>query len=298
MSKLNYNHLYYFYAVAKDGSISKASDRLHLTPQTISGQISSFETQIGSELFERKGKRLYLSEMGRLIYEYAEEIFQLGDELKNVLKTQQHSTWQKFHVGITDVIPKILTCQLLKPVLAMTGPIKLICHEGEQESLLADLAIDKLDMIISDQPLPPNSQVKAYNHHLTDSGFTFFSPPSLAKLCKKNFPASLSGQPFLLQGKRSVIRQSLLTWFEQHNIVPQIVAEFDDSAMLKSFAQAGYGIFIGPTIIEKNIVSQYNVIAIGSTETIKDNYYAISPERRLKHPAVLEIFNALDNSSN
>lgn len=296
MSQLNYKHLQYFYVVAKEGSIIKASRHLHLTPQTISGQISAFEKQIGTQLFERKGRRLHLSEMGRLIFDYSAEIFQLGDELKNVLKTQQPLTWQKFHVGITDVIPKILTCQLLQPVLTMAGPVKLICHEGDQNSLLADLALNKIDMIISDQPLAPGNTIKAYNHKLTDSSFTFFAPTALAEHCQDNFPDNLSGQPFLLQGQRSVIRQSLLSWFEQHHITPNIIAEFDDSAMLKSFAQAGYGIFIGPSILEKHIVNQYDVVAIGSTDAIKDNYYAISPERRLKHPAVLEIFKAIDTS--
>ncbi len=298
MARLNYNHLHYFYTVAKEGSIVKASQQLNLTPQTISGQISAFEAQIGAQLFDRKGKRLYLSEMGRLIFDYAEDIFQLGDELGTVLKTQQPVTWQKFHVGITDVIPKILACRLLEPVLTMAGPIKLICHEGDQKSLLADMALDKLDMIITDQPLTPNHGIKAYNHKLTDSGFTFFAPTALANTCSKNFPQSLTGQPFLLQGKRSVVRQSLLAWFEQHHISPNIVAEFDDSAMLKSFAQSGYGIFIGPSILEEQIVEQYRVTPIGSIDVIKDNYYAISPERRLKHPAVLEIFKLLETENN
>ena len=245
-------------------------------------------------LFDRKGKRLQLSEKGRLIFHYAEDIFQLGDELKNVLKTQHPTTWQKFHVGITDVIPKMLACQLLQPVLTMEGPVKLICHEGEQNNLLADLAIDKLDMIITDQPLPPNSPIKAYNHKLTYSGFTFFAPDNMDHLGPENFPQNLSGEPFLLQGKRSVIRQSLLSWFEQEKIAPNIIAEFDDSAMLKSFAQAGYGIFIGPSILAQHIKAQYNVFSIGSTEEINDHYYAISPERRLKHPAVLEIFKQVE----
>ena len=294
MSRLNYNHLYYFYAVATDGSIAKASNRLHLTPQTISGQISAFESQMGIELFDRKGNQLHLSEMGRMIYSYAEEIFHLGDELKTVLKTQQPIHWQTLTVGITDVIPKILAFQLLKPVLNMDEKVRLICDEGEQENLLADLAIDKIDMVLTDQALPPGSQVKAYNHRLADSGFTFFAPTKIAHLFPDNFPHSLSGQPFLMQGKKSVVRQQLLSWFEQHDILPDIIAEFDDSALLKSFGHAGYGVFTGPTIIEQHIIEQHNVTIIGRTDQVRDSYYAISPERKIKHPAIVEIVNAVE----
>jgi len=291
MPRLNYNHLYYFYAVATDGSIAKASARLHLTPQTISGQITSFEAQIGFDLFDRKGKKLQLSEMGRLIYSYADDIFQLGDELKNVLKTKEPSHWQTLTVGITDVIPKTLAYQLLAPALNMAEPVRLICNEGDQESLMADLAINRLDMVLTDQPLQPGSLVKAYNHQLTKSGVTFFATKQLASSCREGFPQSISGQPFLLQGKKSTVRQHLSSWLEKHDLVPNIIAEFDDSALMKSFGQAGYGVFAGPTLIEEAIISQYKVEVIGRTEEFKENYYVISPERRLKHPAIVEIVN-------
>jgi LysR family transcriptional activator of nhaA len=293
MTPLNYNHLYYFYAVATDGSIAKASARLNVTPQTISGQITTFEANIGSLLFDRKGKTLPLSEMGRMIYSYADEIFQLGDELKNVIATQEPSHWLTFTVGITDVIPKMLAYQLLNPVLNMDKPVRLICHEGDQDSLLAELAVNKLDMILTDRPLPPGSYVKAYNHQLTESGLTFFATKQLALECRKNFPQSVSGQPFLMQGKKAAIRQRLSLWLEKHGIVPNIVAEFDDSALMKSFGQSGYGVFIGPTIMEDHIVSQYNVKIIGRTNELKEQYYAVSPERRLKHPAIVEIVKAI-----
>ena len=291
MTRLNYNHLYYFYAVATDGSISKASARLHLTPQTISSQITSFEAQIGFDLFDRKGKKMQQSEMGRLIYSYADDIFQLGDELKNVLKTQEPSHWQTLTVGITEVIPKTLAYQLLNPALNMVEPVRLVCHEGDQESLLADLAIDRLDLVLTDQPLQPGSLMKVYNHQLAKSGFSFFATKQLAFDRRKGFPQSLSGQPFLLQGKKSAVRQRLSSWFERHDIIPNIIAEFDDSALMKSFAQAGYGVFAGPTLIEKAIISQYKVRVIGRTEEVNEHYYVISPERRLKHPAIVEIVN-------
>ena len=289
MTPINYNHLYYFYTVATEGSITKASAVLHLTPQTISGQITSFEALIGSDLFDRKGKKLFLSEMGQLIYSYAEEIFQLGDELKNVLKTQKPAHWLTFTVGVTGVIPKVLAYQLLNPVLNMDEPVRLICKEGDQSSLLAELAINKLDLVLTDQALPMGSHIKAYNHRLTESGFTFFATSQLAATCRKNFPSSLSGQPFLLQGKNTAVRQRLSAWFEKHDITPNIVAEFDDTALMKSFGQESYGVFTAPTLIEKTIVSQYHVEIIGRTEEFKEHYYVISPERRLKHPAILEI---------
>jgi len=291
MARLNYNHLYYFYAVATDGSIAKASTRLNLTPQTISSQITTLEKQIGYDLFNRQGKRLLLSEMGRLVYSYADDIFQIGDELKNVLRTQEPARLQTLTVGITDVIPKILAYQLLAPALNMAKPVKLICAEGDQESLLADLAIDKLDMIITDQPLQPGSQVKAHHYQLKESGFTFFAKKDQAMACREGFPQSLSGQPFLLQGKKSAVRQHLSSWFEKHDIAPNVIAEFDDSALLETFAQDGYGVFAAPTIIEKSIESQYQVSIIDRTREVKEHYFATTLEHRLKHPAIIEIVN-------
>jgi LysR family transcriptional regulator, transcriptional activator of nhaA len=292
MSPLNYNHLYYFYVVATEGGITKASDILHLTPQTISGQITSFEAQIGTDLFDRKGKKLVLSEMGHLIYSYAEEIFQLGNELKNVMETGAPANWLTFNVGITGVIPRVVASHLLNPVLKMKESVRLICVEGDQESLLAELAISKLDLVLTDQPLPMGSHIKAYTHRVTDSGFTFFAGKKLAANCRKNFPQSLNGQPFLIQGKKTAVRQRLSSWFDEHRIVPNIIAEFDDSALMKSFGQEGFGVFTSPTLIEDTIVSQYKVKIIGRTSEFKEHYYVISPERKLDHPAILEIVTA------
>lgn len=292
MAPLNYNHLYYFYAVATDGSIARASERLHLKPQTISGQITNFEAQIGVDLFHREGKKLHLSEVGLLIYDYAEEIFQLGDEIKNVLKTQEPTHWRTLTIGITDVIPKALAYRLLRPALNMAKPVRLICNEGDQESLLADLAVNRLDLVLTDQPLPPSIHLKAYNHQLTESGFTFFAEKQLASRCRQGFPQSLAGQPFLLQGKKSAVRQRLSSWLEKYDIIPKVIAEFDDSALMQSFGQEGYGVFAAPTLMAHMIVSQYNVEIIGQTAEIKEHYYAISLERRIKHPAILEIVHA------
>jgi len=294
MTPLNYNHLYYFYSVARDGSITKASERLCLTPQTISGQITRFEAQIGVNLFDRKGKKLQLSEMGRLIYQQAEEIFLLGDELKNVLKTQEPAHHLSFTVGITDVIPKVLAYKLLSPTLNMEKPVRLICNEGDQSSLLADLAINKIDLILTDQPLQLGGHIKAYSQLLTQSQLTFFAAKKIASQYNEPFPLCLSGQPFLMQGKKSAVRQQLVSWLDKQNIATNIVAEFDDSALLKSFGQAGYGVFTGPTLIEDKIAAQYQVEIIGRTEEIKEQYYVISLDRKTKHPAIVEVINAVN----
>jgi LysR family transcriptional activator of nhaA len=296
MSPLNYNHLFYFYVVATEGGITKASARLNLTPQTISGQITSFESQMGVNLFDRKGKKLHLSEMGKLIYNYAEEIFQLGDEIKHIFKRQQPELWHTFTVGITDVIPKVLAHQLLSPVLNMKDRMRLICVEGDQNSLLADLAVNKLDCILTDQPLQLGNHVKAYNHLLVESGFTFFAAQTLLETCSSSFPQSLSDLPWVMQSKKSAVRTRLSSWLEKHNISPNIVAEFDDSALMKSFGQAGFGVFSCPRLIEEYVADKYDVKIIGRTDEIKEHYYIISPERRLKHPAILEIVTAANKN--
>lgn len=292
MSPLNYNHLFYFYTVATEGTISKASARLNLTSQTISGQITSFEAQIGVKLFERKGKKLSLSEMGVLIYSYAEEIFQLGDEVKNILKRKQPSLWHTFTVGITDVIPKVLAHELLSPVLKMNEPVRLICLEGDQDHLLADLSVNKIDCILTEQPLQLGSHVKAYNHLLIESGYSFFATEALLKDSNEVFPKNLSDFPWLMQSKKSAVRTRLSSWLEKNNIVPNIVAEFDDSALMKCFGQKGFGVFSSPTLIEEYVADKYDVKVIGRTDEFKEPYYIISPERRLKHPAIVEIVNA------
>lgn len=290
MTPVNFNQLYYFYLVAREGSIARISEQLHITPQTISGQISALEHSTGSALFNRSGRKWSLTEMGRLSYRYAEDIFQLGDELRSVLKHQQVSQWQTFTVGITDVLPKAFIYEMLKPVFLLPQQLRLICREGEQTALLAELAMNKLDLVLSDQPLMPNSSIKAYNHEITSSDTSFFaSPLLLERLADTEFPACLHQQPMLLQSKRSIIRQRLEGWFEQQQIVPQIVAEFDDSALMKSFGQQGLGIFSAPSQIEQNICQQYQVQVIGRTEAVREVFYAISPERKITHPAVLQL---------
>lgn len=297
MTPVNFNQLYYFYLVAREGSIARISEQLHITPQTISGQISALEHSTGSALFNRTGKKWSLTEMGRVTFGYAEDIFQLGDELRSVLKHHTVTQWQTFTVGITDVLPKAFIYELLKPVFSLPAQLRLICREGEQSALLAELAVNKLDLVLTDEPLSPGSSIKAYNHEITESGTSFFASLALlSKLSQRQFPACLHQQPMLLQSKRSIIRQRLDAWFEQQGIAPQIVAEFDDSAMMKAFGQQGLGIFSAPTQIEQKICQQYEVQVIGRSDAIREVFYAISPERKLTHPGVLQLVNALSSA--
>jgi LysR family transcriptional activator of nhaA len=294
MTPVNFNQLYYFYLVAKEGSIARVSEQLHVTAQTISGQLTALEHSTGTALFVRTGKKWGLTELGRVTYRYAEDIFRLGDELRSVLKGHHGVQWQTFTVGVTDVLPKAFIYEMLRPVFTLPEQLRLICIEGEQTQLLADLALNKLDLVLTDQPLSPSSPLKAYSHQIVESGTSFFASPALAAVLKRSsFPACLHQQPFLLQSKRSIIRQRLDAWFAQHSVSCQIVAEFDDSALMKAFGQQGLGIFSAPSLIEAKICRQYEVEVVGRTDQVKEVFYAISPERKLTHPAVLQLVQAL-----
>lgn len=292
MAQLNYNHLRYFYTVAKEGSIVKAAEVLHVSPQTISGQLTVFEDYLGSPLFERKGKRLILNGMGQVAISYAEDIFALGSELQQTLKSENILNPLVFTVGVVDVIPKILAFSIIQHCFELESDIKLVCREGDLETLLADVALNKIDLILSDRPLPPGMPLKAYNHHLGESGVSFYACKKDAKKLAKGFPQSLHRWPVLLSGDKSAQKIDLISWFDQFEIHPIIKAEFDDSALVKFFGQAGYGVFCSPSIIEDHILAQYEVKVIGRTNDIAEHFYAISPERKLKHPGVKLIVDA------
>lgn len=282
--QLNYHHLYYFYITAREGSIIKAAEWLNLTPQTISGQLSAFERYIGSPLFDRKGKRLVLNERGRMTYSYAEDIFALGQELQRSLQNTGYSQPVVLTVGVTDVIPKVFSFDLLRTSLDWQQQTRLICREGDFESLLSDMAIGRMDLIIADRALTPGSAIKAYSHRLGTTGLTFYTAPDQAADLQGNFPQSLDHQPFLLSGDRSSLKASLMAWFDELHITPRIVAECDDSALLKFFGQHGYGVFCTPSIIEAHVMTQYDVNVIGRTNDIVEQFYGISPERKIQNP--------------
>lgn len=291
MQQLNYHHLQYFYAIAREGSIVSAARTLHLSPQTLSGQLATFEEYLGKRLFDRIGKRLLLNDTGKLVYSYAEDIFSLGGELQRVMANDTFGQQLTFVVGVVDVIPKILSFDLLSPIMSSNSSLHLVSLEGELDSLLADLAVNKIDLVISDRPLPPGTAVKAYNHLLGASGLTFFGDASLARRLKSNFPNSLHGEPILAPGDKSSLKINLMSWFDSIDVTPRVVAEFDDSALMKVFGQAGHGVFCTPSTIEEHVLKQYNVKVIGRTRDVTEQFYAISPERKIKNPLVTEVLS-------
>lgn len=286
MNRLNYHHLLYFYTIATHGSIAQAAKKVSITPQTLSAQLKALEEQLGCTLFERKGKRLVLNETGRLTYSYAQEIFSLGDELVGSLKNHSTHFAARFSIGVTDVIAKVFSYSFLKEIYHMDDSIKLTVKETSLEVLLGELAVNKIDAILTDTPLPPGSPLKAYSHPIGKSGMSFFAHRGIAEELITNFPHSLNGVTFFIAGEGSNQRLSVLSWFERLNIAPNIIGEFDDSMLSTYFGHAGYGVFCAPTIIESHVVEQFNVAVIGRTKDVTERYYLISPERKVKHPAV------------
>ena len=289
MSQLNLKHLRYFWMVASHGSITRASELLHLTPQTISGQLRELETQVGQKLFAKSGRQLVLTETGRVVFSYADEMFRLGNELQDVLAGHAPEASMTLYVGVAMVVPKLLAYRVLEPVLKMDVPVRLVCHEAPLVDLLADLSVHKLDVVLADSPVSPALNVRVYNHMLGESSISFFATRSMARRYTARFPQSLDGAPFLIPTSSSASRRSLEYWFEQHDLHPNIVAEFEDRALMKAFGEAAAGIFTAPTAVEEDILSKYGVKVIGRTDDIKEHYYAISSERRIKHPAVSAI---------
>jgi LysR family transcriptional activator of nhaA len=291
-SMINYKHLHYFWAVAKTGSITRASERLHLTPQTISGQLSLFEEVLGEQLFKRTGRGFELTEAGRMVLSYADEIFALGHDLEEALHHSNTDRPLLFSVGITDSVPKTLAYQLLEPSIQIEHPPRIICREGKTTDLLAELAVHRLDIVIADCPMPRNIDVRGYSHLLGECGLTFFASAELAQRHAGPFPQCLDGAPLLIPGADVAVRPRLLQWFSDQQIRPRITGEFDDNALLQAFGQAGAGIFAAPSAIAEQVIRQYQVVKIGTTEDVIEQFYAISVERKLTHPAVVAISRA------
>lgn len=292
MEWLNYNHLFYFWKVVKEGGISKAAEKLRLAQSTVSAQINLLEDNLGEELFKKEGRNLTLTEAGQLVYRYTDEIFSLGQEMRETLRGKPSGKTLQFKVGITDSLPKLIAYQLLQPAFTLNEDIYLITKEDHLTDLLGDLAAHKIDLILSDAPLPASHAIKAYNHLLGHCGISFFGSAPLKPKHNKKFPHFLDGAPFLLPGKSNSLRKNLEQWFSEKKIYPNFVAEFDDTALLKVFAQTGKGFFAAPTVIEAAIRKQFEVLNFGNTEDISEKFYAISIERKIKHPAVLAICEA------
>jgi len=289
---LNYKQLHYFWAVAKAGSIVRASERLHLTPQTLSGQIGLLEEALGVTLFLRVGRRLELTETGRLTLSYADEVFQIGGELEEALRRRPESRSIQFRVGVDDAVPKSIAYRLLTPAMTLAQPVRIVCREDKLARLLVELAIQRLDLILADRPMPAGTNIKGYSHKLGDCGITFFAEPQLAAQFSEKWPDILDVAPLLIPGKEAAVRAPLMRWFDVHQFRPRIVGEFDDSALMQAFGQAGTGIFIAPSVMADEVRRAHGVIVIGETDEVTEQFYAISMERRLTHPAVVAINDA------
>jgi len=292
MEWLNYHHLLYFWVVACHGSVTRAAAELRLAQSTVSTQLRTLEEVLGEKLFARTGRRLVLTDVGRLVFRYADEIFGLGRELLETVKGRPTGQPMRLTVGIADAVPKLIAYRLLGPALTGAEPVRIICREDKPDRLLAQLAVHGLDLVLSDAPIGPTTKVRAFNHLLGECGVTFFAAPALARTCRRGFPRSLGGAPMLLPTDNTALRRSLDDWFESEDIRPRVASEFEDSALLMAFGQAGMGLFPAPSAIERQVRSQYGVVVVGRLDAVCERFYAISGERRLKHPAVVAISEA------
>lgn len=286
MDWLNYHHLLYFWTVAREGSIARASEVLMLAPPTISGQIKDLELSLGEQLFARSGRRLVLTDVGKLVYRYADEIFTVGRELVDTLKGRPTGRPVRFVVGIADVVPKLIAHRLLRTTLSLDN-VRLICRENTSDVLLAELAVHGLDLVLSDSPIGAGVKVRAFSHLLGESGVSICAAPRLAKSLRRRFPRSLDGAPFLLPTEGAALRRSLEQWFDREEIRPHVVGEFDDSALLAVFGQAGEGAFAIPTAVEDDARRSYGVRVVKRLPGLHERFYAITIERKVKHPAAV-----------
>jgi LysR family transcriptional activator of nhaA len=299
MEWLNYHHLLYFWVVARTGSIARARAELRLTQPTISGQLQKLEESLGAPLFVRQGRGLVLTEVGRLVYRYADEIFSLGREMLDAVKGQPTGRPMRLSVGIADVVPKLVAHRLLSAVNDLPQRVVLVCREDRAERLVAELAVHAVDMVLADTPLPPGAHVRAYSHLLGECGVVLCAAPELAKrFVAKRAPgagppgqplAGLQGAPFLMPAEGTQIRASLENWLRDRDLRVEVAGEFDDSALLKVFGGAGAGVFAVPEVIEREVCEQFGVKVVARVPEIRERFYAISPERRIKHPAVAAI---------
>ncbi|MDX1497622.1 MAG: transcriptional activator NhaR [Salinisphaeraceae bacterium] len=288
MQNINLKHLHYFWAVAHEGSIAAASERLFITPQTISAQLKHLESRLGQPLFHRNGKSLSLTRAGETALAYADQIFDLGKELSAALASEADGVNQ-LRVGISDVVPKLIASLILLPAIQHKPAPRLVCRESDASDLLARLGQHKLDIVISDHPAVPDPNLRLYNHEMGSTGISFMAAPGLVRESSRPFPENLQGLPILLPGRRTALRMTLETWLEDRDIRMRVAGEFDDSALTKAFGQIGAGVFTCPSAIEGEVSRQYAVKALGRTSELKESFYLISTSKQLSQPLVVEI---------
>jgi LysR family transcriptional regulator, transcriptional activator of nhaA len=292
VERLNYQHLYYFWNVVKEGSIARACEKLHLTQPTISGQLAVFEQAVGEKLFRKSGRKLEPTDTGRIVYRFAEEIFVLGRELTNTLKGRPTERGAHLGVGITEALPKLITYLLIEPALQLSEPVQLVCYEDKLETLLGELCSHGLDLVLSDVPAPTFSGASTFNHLLGECSVAVFGNEKLVQQYSAGFPHSLDGAPMLLPTINSALRRSLDQWFDTVGLSPQVQAEIEDSALIKTFAGAGAGLFVAPVAVEAAIKRQYGLKVLGRIEAVKERFYAVTVSRKVKNPGVTAILES------
>jgi LysR family transcriptional activator of nhaA len=292
MEWLNYHHLLYFWTVARTGSVSGASDELRLTQATVSAQLKVLEQSLGEKLFRKAGRHLALTETGKVVFRYADEIFSLGREMMGTLKGRPEGRLARLTVGVADVTPKLVAYQLIEPALKLIDAYRIVCREGTNEELLPALAVHDIDVVLTDAPIDPAINVKAFDHLLGECGVLLFGSPKLFTQYRRGFPQSLDGAPFLLPTRNTTSRRSLDLWFDAEKIQPKVIAEFEDSALSMVFGQHGLGLFAAPSVIRGEIEKQYEVKAIGRVGKARERFFAVSLDRKLRHPAVVAISEA------
>ena len=290
---MNFKHLHYFWVTAKSGGVMRAGEQLHITPQTLSGQIKLLEDSLGRKLFRKSGRKLELTDEGRLALGFADQIFGLGSELESAVRGSTGGRRVlEFRVGIADSVAKSVAYRLLEPSMALPEPVRLVCSEGKFGDLLARLALHRLDLVIADEPMSRSLSVKAFNHALGSSPMSFFASPALRAQLQGDFPANLDGMPMLIQGAAASIRQQLEGWLTRHQLRPQVIGEFDDGALMTAFGREGRGVFMAPSVLEAETVTQFGVEVIGRSDELREEFFAISVERKITHPCVVAITTA------
>lgn len=290
---LNFRHLHYFWVVAKEGSVTRAAERLGVAVQTISAQLSLLEQSVGKSLLAPQGRRLVLTEAGRVALGYADQIFLLGEQMQDALAGTEDKHTMRLAVGISDSLPKLISVRLLEAALRLPERVKLVCYEDKFESLLGDLTLHKLDVVLTDRPVPSGTALRVFSHLLGESDIALFGTPRLAKRYRKNFPASLDAAPLLLPTRNNVIRGRIEHWFEVRDLRPEVVGEFDDNALLNTFGGSGLGLFPAPSALAADVEEQFGAVPIGKLDQVHEQFYAVSNERKIKHPAIEAILSAI-----
>ena len=289
MEWLNFHHLRYFWTVARKGGVRKAAQELHVSQPSISAQLGLLEESFGEKLFKRSGRNLILTEVGHVVLSYADEIFSAGRELMSAVKQRPSARPLRLHIGITDAVSKLITFEILKAAFRFAEPIHIICREGEIGPLVTQLQAHRLDIVLADEPASSSLEAKTFNHRLGRSGVTFCAVPSLAAKLRRNFPQSLDGAPALLPSENMGVRAALETWFDAQGIRPRVIGEFEDSALMEVCSSGGRGFTVVHTVVDRAALKHYGLRVIAKVEECGSDFFAITAERRVKHPAALAI---------